>query len=61
MVLEIQMLENLIEIVEVTSFIDFLNNLKPILIVDKLVYIFQINWLLDNLLRYTRDLFFCYL
>ena len=61
MALEIQMLENLIEIVEVTSFIDFLNNLKPILIVDKLVYIFQINWLLDNLLRYTRDLFFCYL
>ena len=61
MVLEIQMLENLIEIVEVTSFTDFLNNFKSILIIDKLVYIFQINWLLDHLLRYTRDQFFCYL
>ena len=43
MVLEIQMLKNLIEIVEVISFTNFVNNLKSILIVDKLVYIFQIN------------------
>ncbi len=43
MVLEIQMLENLTEIVEVISFTNFVNNLKSILIVDKLVYIFQIN------------------
>ncbi len=44
MVLEIQMLENLIEIVEVTSFTDFLNNLKSILIVDKLDLYFQNKW-----------------
>jgi len=50
MVLEIQMLENLIEIVEVISFTDFVNNLESILIVDKLVYIFKINGLLDHLL-----------
>jgi hypothetical protein len=61
MVLEIQMLKNLIETVEVISFTNFVNNLKSILIVDKLVYIFQINGLLDHLSRYTRDLFFCYL
>ena len=61
MVLEIQMLENPIEIVEVISFTDFINNLKSILTVDKLVYIFKIKGLLDHLLRYTRDLFFCYL
>jgi len=61
MVLEILMLESLIEIVEVTSFTNFVNNLKSILIVDKLVYIFQINRLLDHLSRYARDLFFCYL
>jgi len=53
MVLEIQMLESLIEIVEVISFTNFVNNLKSILIVDKLVYIFQINRLLDHLSRYA--------
>ena len=36
MVLEIQMLESLIEIVEVISFTNFVNNLKSILIVDNL-------------------------
>ena len=34
MVLEIQMLENLIEIVEVTNFADFINNLKSILTIN---------------------------
>jgi len=61
MVSEIQMLANLIEIVEVISSTNFVNNLKPILTINKLVYIFKINELLDHLLRYTRDLFFCYL
>ncbi len=61
MVLEIQMLANLIEIVEVISFTGFANNLKSILIVDKLVFIFKINGLLGHLFRYARDLFFCYL
>jgi len=32
MVFEIQMLENLIEIVEAISFLDFVNNLKLILL-----------------------------
>ncbi len=45
MVLETQMLANLIEIVEVISSTNFVNNQKPILTIDKLGYIFKINGL----------------
>ncbi len=54
MVLEIQMLENLIETVEVISFTDFVNNLE--LILHQNLY-----GEFDEVIGFTRDLFFCYL
>ncbi len=55
MVLEIQMLENLIETVEVISSTDFVNNLESIFYTKTCIGEF------DEVIRFTRDLFFCYL
>ncbi len=54
MVLEIQMLVTLIETVEVISFTDFVNNLE--LILHQNVY-----GEFNEVIGFTRDLFFCYL